>query len=382
MAKVIGPSKASIVLMLIGLILLVAPTITIPLSAVTGKIVTGISIGVEPKSGRAPLKIKIMAILWELRNNAWYVLGDKMLCVGIDGKDSIWGYSLKGRNFVKEFWWTFEKGGVHEIYIKFEGDDQYEPSTSRTVTVEVLAPYTLTILGTEGGTTDPPPGTYQYSKATTVAIYYKEKPTYDFKYWQYDSSISYDNPIVLTVDRDITLTAYFEEEKISLEYTLTVDKTEVPDVADPPVVKEGEMVEFSVTVSPHPITQLVELQVKKEIWCKVREFVIVNGKGSIKEAPGLYGNKGDRLLFRIYDPSLKYESNHVEITILAPIPAEHPIEEQQPQPQPSEELPPKETVVAPEEPKFGLPKETSIFGAVLVLIGGLMAISPVMRKRI
>ena len=355
------------IMLFAGIVMLVFPT-AIPF-AVEQRTLTGVSIGTNIDSGMAPLTVKINAILWEWRanENQWIMLPGKMLVYTINGEALAWQYSIEG---VRTLQYTFSEPGTFNVQVKFEGDSDYAPSASHVMTVTVTEPYILTVLATKGGTTKLEPGSYKYYVVTTVYCYAYRDSGYDFLYWMLDNEERTENPVAVVMDRCHTLTAYFVEEPPAFNYILKADKNEVPDVAEwrYPVVAESEMVTFTVTTPPeYPITQPVQLEVLQgDVWKKIAEFVIVDGKGSVTEAPGLYGVEGDTLTFRVYDASLKLESNHAEIKLSAQEPKpEEPIVDVPPE---SQDTPEDEIVDEPKLPRIPF-KFTAILGLVSAGIG-------------
>ena len=70
--------------------------------------------------------------------------------------------------------------------------------------------YTLTITTTSGGTTDPAPGTYTYTNGTSFIVSAFPEADYVFDHWELDgNNISSSETIILTLDADHTLKAYF-----------------------------------------------------------------------------------------------------------------------------------------------------------------------------
>jgi hypothetical protein len=69
--------------------------------------------------------------------------------------------------------------------------------------------HSLTISSTVGGGTEPPAGTYEIVEGTVVSIAATPAPGYNFAYWKVDDSTIPDNPISVTVDRDLNLIATF-----------------------------------------------------------------------------------------------------------------------------------------------------------------------------
>lgn len=77
------------------------------------------------------------------------------------------------------------------------------------------------------GTTDSnyPPGTYTFERGTEVTVTAIPYENAVFDHWEYNSSLSTENPIKLIMDRNYTLTAFFKPL-----YTLTV-QAEPPDLS-------------------------------------------------------------------------------------------------------------------------------------------------------
>ncbi len=84
--------------------------------------------------------------------------------------------------------------------------------------------YTLTIATTAGGNTDPAPGSYVYDEGATATVTAIPDTGYTFSHWILDGATRTENPISIPMDRDYTLTAYFEAIPPA-EYTLTIATT-------------------------------------------------------------------------------------------------------------------------------------------------------------
>ncbi|MGD8538016.1 MAG: right-handed parallel beta-helix repeat-containing protein, partial [Candidatus Aminicenantes bacterium] len=71
--------------------------------------------------------------------------------------------------------------------------------------------YTLTISAGAGGTTDPAPGSHNYSPGTPVEVDALPNPGYTFSYWSGDvpSGHENDNPVTITMDTHKDITANF-----------------------------------------------------------------------------------------------------------------------------------------------------------------------------
>ena len=94
---------------------------------------------------------------------------------------------------------------------------------SLTAHFQKLQEYKLTIKTTEGGTTDPEPGTYTYVEGTTVTVTAIPDTGYRFSYWELTTisplrgrqlAIRTENPISLTMNSDMLLTAYFSKIEV------------------------------------------------------------------------------------------------------------------------------------------------------------------------
>jgi len=82
--------------------------------------------------------------------------------------------------------------------------------------------YMLTITCTTGGTTDPPPNTYQHKEGTVVEVTAIADLGYSFDHWELDTvDVGNDNPASVTMNADYTLHAVFTQ----VTYTLTISVT-------------------------------------------------------------------------------------------------------------------------------------------------------------
>ena len=69
--------------------------------------------------------------------------------------------------------------------------------------------YTLTISSTSGGTTNPPPGVYEYTAGATATVTAIPEMGYYFDHWELDSVSKTENPINITMNKNCTLLAVF-----------------------------------------------------------------------------------------------------------------------------------------------------------------------------
>jgi hypothetical protein len=91
------------------------------------------------------------------------------------------------------------------------------PPPTHTLTVAVNDP-------TMGTTDDKyPPGTYTVQEGTSVTVTAKPNTGYKFSYWMLDSTKRTENPITFTMDKDYTLTAYFEALPPTHKLTVAVN---------------------------------------------------------------------------------------------------------------------------------------------------------------
>jgi len=70
----------------------------------------------------------------------------------------------------------------------------------------------LTITSTEGGTTDPAPGTHTYVNGTVVLVTALPDVGYSFDYWRREGEVRTVNPIIILVAADGTLKVFFVDD--------------------------------------------------------------------------------------------------------------------------------------------------------------------------
>jgi len=94
--------------------------------------------------------------------------------------------------------------------------------------------YTLTISAGVGGTTDPAPGTYYNSKDAEVSITATADPGYEFEEWigNVSSGHENDNPIIITMDSNKSITAkfYILNPQVTISGTVTSGGSGLEDV--------------------------------------------------------------------------------------------------------------------------------------------------------
>jgi len=109
--------------------------------------------------------------------------------------------------------------------------------------------YKLTIESERGGTTNPPPGTYEYEEGSNVSVSAQPDPGYRFKNWLLDGTRTIEeNPTVVTMDADHTIRARFEEIP---KYTLHIEAGE-GGTTDPPPGDYEYLENSSVSVTAIP----------------------------------------------------------------------------------------------------------------------------------
>lgn len=108
----------------------------------------------------------------------------------------------------------------HNIVV-YANDTYGNMGTSEKIYFTVKRQYTLTIQTTTGGTTDPPPGSYDYTEGTVVTVTAIPDADYEFDYWILDDTTYTTNPINVTMNTDHTLTAYFTELELIHDIAIT-----------------------------------------------------------------------------------------------------------------------------------------------------------------
>jgi len=85
-------------------------------------------------------------------------------------------------------------------------------TSNHTLHAVFLQLFELTIIANVGGTTDPPPGTYNHTNGTTVDVTAVPDIGYSFDYWLLDGELKTENPITILMDSNHTLEAYFIDD--------------------------------------------------------------------------------------------------------------------------------------------------------------------------
>jgi hypothetical protein len=75
-----------------------------------------------------------------------------------------------------------------------------------------VAPVTHSLIITteKGGTTNPPPGTYDYNEGASAVVTAVPDVSYRFDHWELDGTVRTENPITVLMNRDYSLRAVFE----------------------------------------------------------------------------------------------------------------------------------------------------------------------------
>jgi SagB-type dehydrogenase family enzyme len=90
------------------------------------------------------------------------------------------------------------------------GETHLHPAS--IITVGHPSYFNLTITSTEGGTTDPVPGTYNYQATSSVNVTAIPSSGYSFDYWLLDGEERTENPITVIMDTNHTLEAVFVDD--------------------------------------------------------------------------------------------------------------------------------------------------------------------------
>jgi hypothetical protein len=157
----------------------------------------------------------------EILDNATYtVIGDKIISA-LGETQACWALYLPptitvdGENRVTETFYSDKDVGIALEYIsKSEAIDDSSASvaTMRLMDSNVdlgLCTYYLTITSTVGGTTNPLPGTYNYTEGSSLNVTAIPNPGYSFDYWLLDGEERTENPITMIINANHTLEAVF-----------------------------------------------------------------------------------------------------------------------------------------------------------------------------
>jgi uncharacterized delta-60 repeat protein len=114
-------------------------------------------------------------------------------------------------------------------------EDLSSDQTGQDYTGSVIQ-YTLTISVGKGGTTEPPPGSYDYDCGTLAEINANPDSGYEFSEWSGDVPLGYenDNPLIFTINSDVSLTGNFKRiplwERLCFIATAAYDSPQHPHV--------------------------------------------------------------------------------------------------------------------------------------------------------
>jgi len=112
-------------------------------------------------------------------------------------------------NYNFEYWdvnGVLQGSGVNSITVHMNAPHSI---TAHYTQIQIIK-YTLTIITTEGGTTDPEPGTYNYTAGATVQVTATSNANYVFDHWELDNvDVGSANSYTVTMDKNHTLKAIF-----------------------------------------------------------------------------------------------------------------------------------------------------------------------------
>lgn len=92
-------------------------------------------------------------------------------------------------------------------------------NANRTITpVFALIQYNLTVNAGQNGSTNPAPGSYKINQGAQATVTATPDAGYKFDHWIVGSSTSTDNPLILVMNQDISVTPVF----VQITYTLTI----------------------------------------------------------------------------------------------------------------------------------------------------------------
>jgi hypothetical protein len=157
---------------------------------------------------------------WTLDNATYSVIDDKILSA-LDEPQACWVLylppttSIDGTWNYSETWYSDKDVGIPLCSLSkgwaVDGSSGYVDNCWLIDTNVDLGPntYYLTITSTEGGTTNPLPGTYSYTVGSSLNVTATPDPGYSFDYWLLDGEERTENPITMTMDANRTLEAVF-----------------------------------------------------------------------------------------------------------------------------------------------------------------------------
>lgn len=192
---------------------------------------------------------------------------------------SIAAYPSSGYEF--DYWLVNgEKRTVNPITITLNTNTTVEAYFRRSA----IAPppeekVTLTIVSREGGTTSPAPGSYSYTKNSTVSITAIPSSGYVFDHWSVDGGISYSNPITLTLDANKRIEAFFAPSLV----TTPTPAPPPPTVEQPPPAPTPTPTEIVVSTPTGTEAPAPESSTGLKLYIR-----IASGAGTVDPEPGAH----------------------------------------------------------------------------------------------
>jgi hypothetical protein len=160
------------------------------------------------------------ALAWNHTNKVQGAIGNwtfEMMIplVGTDGPSYDFNITTLPQTVGFKIWFQEPKKGLDGVYpddpaITKNIDETSDGATFGDLTIHPL--YTLTIITTTGGTTNPTPGQHQYPYDTVVSVTAMANPEYVFHHWELDGfNVGSTNPYLVTMNQNHTLKAVFYE---------------------------------------------------------------------------------------------------------------------------------------------------------------------------
>jgi len=121
------------------------------------------------------------------------------------------------------------KNGITVTTTYFNGTEYYAVYGVTGTGGGEVPTYALTITTTTGGTTNPAPGTYNYTANSTVQVAAIPEANYKFEYWELDGiNVGSANPYSVLMDKNHTLTAVFSPLPPPLSASISPHLSMVP----------------------------------------------------------------------------------------------------------------------------------------------------------
>jgi hypothetical protein len=157
----------------------------------------------SPKTAVAGWKTQYYLTVKTIPTGITTVLGEGWY----DEFSNITVYAPAVASYLFEYWdldGSLKDEGVNPIIVYMNA-----PHTITAHYTQIIM-YTLTIIVTEGGTTDPPPGTYPYLSDSAVQVNAVPNENYVFAHWELDGlNVGSANPYTVVMNRNQTLKAVF-----------------------------------------------------------------------------------------------------------------------------------------------------------------------------